>query len=401
MQTSAAVTCETVHRQLKAFLEDMLTEGEYQAILTHLETCVRCKKHVQMAGAISSQLSQLVNVKVPIDLRETVCFKLRQPGFRVQAPKATFRNSEKAIIAVFVGIVLLIVTSLLIYYFKIDTPQPQTEKVAVEMSVAEPSAAVPKYQRRAFSDKSPKQILREVIVAEEEADKEASDEEVSKKLSEETGVEEGSESAVRANADDRERLPAELDLSDAQAGAASEPVLLHWHFQYTGQNNERELLRMLRGLNITPEEQAPNMLVFSAQGESVESLLEELLMISQQSPVLTDFTGKVPVFPDEPYRVAAYFKADLEEAEHWHVGGALPHQKERLFGFIREKAGNIEYVLENLAIVTVQKTEVEHLRRRVRAMRLKLMVFKDEATTSAQAALISKPVKLSVYFEAT
>ena len=70
------MNCSDIQQLNKRFLQDLLTDEEYQTFLSHLETCPKCKDYVRSTGSLSTQLWELGDIKVPEDLLSTIVFKL-------------------------------------------------------------------------------------------------------------------------------------------------------------------------------------------------------------------------------------------------------------------------------------------------------------------------------------
>ena len=106
MGDNPVMICSDINNRLKSFLEDLLTEKEYQAFLAHLDSCAKCKKYVRAVGSVSNQLWKLGDVKVPADFSSTALFKLKQAKQEIRIPK--FVITKKWIVG---AIVLILIVS--------------------------------------------------------------------------------------------------------------------------------------------------------------------------------------------------------------------------------------------------------------------------------------------------
>ena len=99
-----AVTCSDIKNRVKLFLEDMLSEQEYQAFAGHIEGCPSCKTHVRTFGTLSNQLWRLGDVVVPSDFVSTVLFDLQHhPSAAAQVKPAKPRKFVIGVILVIVA----------------------------------------------------------------------------------------------------------------------------------------------------------------------------------------------------------------------------------------------------------------------------------------------------------
>lgn len=116
MGDNNVMTCDEIRKRLKPFLEDLLTEDEYQAFVAHLTGCARCKAYVGSIGSVSNQLWELGAVSVPTDFSSTVLFKMKRLGqdARPSSPEV----SPKAVIAVLVMLLLAVVVFFGLRYIK-------------------------------------------------------------------------------------------------------------------------------------------------------------------------------------------------------------------------------------------------------------------------------------------
>lgn len=374
MRANITMTCSDIKQKLKPFLEDLLAEEEYQAFLAHLDSCTKCKEYVSAVGSLSSQLWKLGDVKVPSDFSSTVLFKLKQAEQEIRAPK--FVISKKLLVGTLTFIIAAATLFFGINYLKhrrLSKEVDETPRVEVYIE-----------RKPAISDREAKSLLGKL----EEIDAMLR---VSEK---EAVIEEDSEKKTPTS----EKPLVVSKVSDKEEEIIiSKPRPLHWHFLYSEKSEKEKLLKALNALGIRLDYQAYDLLLFTATGEKLEHVLEQILLTSQgASSLLRDFTSTVPTFPDKEYRVSIYLEKKEASALHWHISFALPHQKPQLLDIIQKRGGPIDYESEELIIFSIPGAEVEKLRARILAMRVGLSEFGQ--LELKEDLLVSGPVTISIYF---
>jgi hypothetical protein len=179
-----------------------------------------------------------------------------------------------------------------------------------------------------------------------------------------------------------------------------EALPLHWHFRYLEERDKvierhkAKLLETLHTRGITLDHQTDELFIFTASGEKVEEILTQTLLSSQDIFFFTDFTQTVATLKEKNYCVSLYFESDSASL-HWHISPLALEQRSNLFESIRSLGGVIEYQCEELVVFSLQQTEIEKLRMRIRAMRVGFLDFGQQESKDKQ--LISGPVKISLY----
>ena len=135
---SACVSCDGVKRLVKQFLDDMLSEGEYQGISVHLDSCGACREYVSSLGAISNQIWRLADIEAPLDFEATVLFKITKQAKQPAVSKQL--SLRKFLIAVMLAICAAFTVFFGMGYFKYRALSRQAP-AAPAVAPQEPEAA--------------------------------------------------------------------------------------------------------------------------------------------------------------------------------------------------------------------------------------------------------------------
>ncbi|MFH1189365.1 MAG: zf-HC2 domain-containing protein [Candidatus Omnitrophota bacterium] len=256
MEDKVVFGCEEIRKRLKPFLEDLLAEDEYQAYITHLDTCSKCKEHVGRFGSLSNQLWELGDIKVPADFLSTVRFNMSEPApEESQTPAEKKRNNLFAVIVILALISAGAAAGMM--YFKKDKPP-----VMVTRTIQEKKALSP-------SDSESKALLNElqsIAVSLGASDKKAK----SREAATETTVEKTAEAAADADegaADDG--APPEAK----GAKAPQKPKPLHWHFQYMDKFKDDGLKKDIQAMDAKLQQAL----------EAKEKLAAEMAVLKQKA----------------------------------------------------------------------------------------------------------------------
>lgn len=371
MGDNMIMDCIEVNKRLQPFLEDLLSEEEYQAFLAHLESCSKCKEYVSAVGSVSNQLWKLGDVKVPSDFSSTVIFKLKQPEQKAQTPKLVV--SKKWIVGAIISILTVLAFFFTANYFKFRIQPAQMKDTPVVTTFIEQK---PQGERVL---ELPTGELDELIIREAPTEKAGT-------------LGKGFQKGFLVN----EELSKTDDSSDKDKITIPEPPSLHWHFRSSEKTDEAKLLNALSKAGIIPDYQANDLLVFTQTGEKLEELLVQVFLAFQEDSPLSDYTFQMPTLPDKNYRVSVYFEKQNTGIIHWHLSFALPYQKPKLLDMIKKMGGVIDYELKELIVFSMPKSKIDKLKMRILAMRLSLSKF--GGTSEKKDQLISGPVKISIYF---
>ena len=163
---------------------------------------------------------------------------------------------------------------------------------------------------------------------------------------------------------------------------------------------QQKLFDALRSLNIMPDYKTQDLILFNATGEKIDNLIEKVFSNSQQGAPLRDFTAGTSTFKDKESRVSIYFenpKIQSSGVLHWHIGLMFHQQKVKLLDVIQSMGGSIDYELGEIIVLSIPKTKVENLKKRIKVMGVIFTEFGK--LESKEGQLSSMPVKVSVYFQ--
>lgn len=395
------MTCEDIKKKLKPFLEDLLAEDEYQEFITHVEECNQCNTYVNSIGALSNQLWQLGEVRIPEDLASTILFELKTPQPEVKEAKGKFIVSRR----LFIGILVLIL-ALAVSFFGINYLRKRTQAKKGEAPII--TTQVIQEQKPSQEAEKLLKELHEIATTLSPASKKITPEEMPSNL----------------------EAPPTLDkpLTDSEAEML-EFTPLHWHFSYLREagkieaerkvqleakyqeelslkqalkeerdkaieRHKTKFLEILHTRGITLDYQTDELFLFAASGKKIEEVLTQTLLSSQDIFFFSDFTQTVATLKEKSYRVSLYLESE-GSLPHWHISPLTLEQKSNLFESIRGLGGVIEHQKEELVVFSLQQTEIEKLRTRIRAMRVSFSEFGKPESKEDQ--LISGPVKVSLY----
>ena len=367
------MSCDDINTQLKPFLEDLLTEEEYQAFLEHLDRCPKCKEYVRSFGSLSNQLWKLGDVPVPSDFVSTVLFRLKQPEGKNH--KSQFDVFKKW----FVGVIILILTVSTVFlgahYLKSHQPPPKAGEESKTLMPEVKEENLSKDRARALTQKE----LDPIVITVEAPKKEGSIEE-----------------AFKETPSLQEEATFKKEPVEVSRAAIFQSRPLHWHFRYSQDLEKEKFLNTLNDSGVRLDYKEYNLFVFTTTGKKLEEVLEKIILTAQDKSALRDFTSIVPTLPDTEHRVSIYLENEKIPLLHWHVGLNLPHQKAQLLDVIQKSGGSLDYESEDLIVFSIQKTEVEKLKAKILAMRVGFSEFGK--ITAEENQLISKPIEISIYF---
>jgi hypothetical protein len=369
------MACSDIKEKLKSFLEDLLSEDEYQAFVAHVDGCAECKKYVSAVGSLSNQLWDLGNVKVPTDLSSTILFKLKEaekepPTSKVAIPQ---RRLIAAIVTLFAAALLFFISN---YFITLNRNRIREKKMisaGAKLEEEEGSQDINEIEPSARR----RQVIEKRIVL----------------------------------AGDEERNSVYKNISATTA--------LHWHFSYSQESQATKLLGTLRDLGINLDYDFGDILIFSASGAKIEKLLSVVPLIS----TFYNFNSDLKIPENKEMRVIMYLENEniemssapsvedsnsssvfvsLEKKNdtttktlHWHVV-SLASKQSACLSVIREFGGSIDYESEELAIFKVNKDLVEKLVERIQAID---GVFADIGRIDSVKNLPDyTPVRISIYF---
>jgi hypothetical protein len=125
--------CSEVKAKVKPFLEDLVTDEEYQAIFEHLDRCPECTRYIRSLGSISNQLWKLGDIDVPSDFASTILFNIDNAP---EEPAASKPKASKNILIIAVTLVVAAATVMFVMkYISANKPAPKTETITGQMIV--------------------------------------------------------------------------------------------------------------------------------------------------------------------------------------------------------------------------------------------------------------------------
>jgi hypothetical protein len=368
MQNETKVNCNDIKARLRPFLDDVLTEDEHSAYCAHINTCEKCNNYVHSLGSFSNQVWKLGKVRVPQDLGSTIIYGLTHPGPQDQPPILTVSRRQMAAGAILV--VLAAVTLFGASYFKNQRKSAGPEKNVIarlEPAAKPGSSTLPLSERQ-------NQSVPDQAAPEEGAS--------------------GEGPAATA-------APVAQSAAQAPAGAVSSAAVLnngvlHWHFKYSEPGRMDRLMNILNAMDIKPDYEGDNQLIFTASGEKAEHILEQLLDMVRTKSSFTDFTPDVATYYDKDYLISIYFEEGETNALHWHIDRLLPEKRPALLKVIKEFSSSVDYESDKMVVFSISDQQLENLKKRLQAMRV--IVSEYGSVQPKEKILSSGPLTISVYF---
>lgn len=359
MQNEIKVNCGDIKARLRPFLDDVLTENEHSAFCDHINSCEKCGTYVHSVGSFSNQAWKLGKVKVPDDLSSTIIYGLTHPASENQPSMLTVPRWQIAGLAI---LALLATASLIgVSYFKNQRKASGFEK---NMTIRMEAASKPDSSTLLTFSEQPEEGAPEQAAPQEET---------------------AGAGPVKAAA------PAASSVPQAVA-----PQCLHWHFKYSEPGRMARLINILGAMDVKPDYEGKNELIFTASGEKAEHLLEQLLDIIRSKSSFADFTPDVATYYDKNYIVSVYFEEGEANTLHWHIDRLLPEKRPALLDVIREFSKSVDYVSDRVVVFTISDQQLDDLKRRLQAMRVTIAEY--GSTQSGEKVLSSGPLSISIYF---
>jgi len=409
--------CDNIKKNIKSFTEDMLREEEYKAFLDHLETCSECKKYVRSVDSFSNQLWRLGDVKVPSDFGSTVLFKLTQPEEKPDEEETSAPSKKWLIGGIAFILVAITLSAGLISYFKLRKPAEQ------EITV-----------------------VQAPVVSEEAVQEPHRDQESDIQFDELDGI------AAVLNGPKEEIAFGLVDLSQDETASEPEvdlgPTLLHWHFNHYDKTKELDALRLrrqkrklesdlkkssaepesaksieeeisqvesrleqnlvekrrregepsniLKSLGIRLDYQDNDFVFFTAWGDQLKNVLDEIDQLSVGSSSLKDFTPGASNLSNKEYKVSVYVVKKETAVLHWHVHLTMLTQKMQLLRSIQENGGDVTYEFAEEVTFSISSSKIEKIRAQMPAMRISLSEF--GSPTVVEGGENDESVVISIYF---
>ncbi|MBU1125597.1 MAG: zf-HC2 domain-containing protein [Candidatus Omnitrophica bacterium] len=387
MPDNPNISCSYIKEKIKPFLDDLLSDDEFQDFVSHLDSCPQCTAYVSSLGAFSNQLWELRNVKVPADLTETILYKFKEAEKVAPASKVTMGQKKTAVVVtvlVCLGISLFIGS----YFVKLNKAKEEEEKkkalLAESSSPKIEESSSYSYQPRPFSDNAPTIETRAIVEVREDSG--------------------------RQESDTSRSIPAR------ETGSALAESALHYHYGYTSQAQITKLLEALRELGIELDCQTSDILVFKASDEEIERMVSVIEMFATLrnygGGTLSGENRVVIYLENKSFREAAVESEEeasqgaalvsLESAGgassntlHAHVA-SLTSKEDAVISVASGLGGSVEYKVPGFVLLKIAKEKIEKLIEQVQAIEGVFANF--TGTNSLQGVPNYTPVKVSIYF---
>lgn len=347
MPNNNSINCADIKEKLKSFLEDLLSDEEYQAFAVHLDECPKCREYVSAIGSLSNQLWELGNVKVPADLSSTIIFKLNSSD----KPSRTSDRRRNIIIA-FALIAMAISAAAYLVIANLVKKEGLSLLKTKEQPVSEP-----------------KPVTENITLAAAKEEK-------------------GSQVKLK----NKEQIPAGKNEPREEAKT---PVVeqrpMHWHFTYMFDTQRTKLLNTLRELGIYPDYEGFDIVVFSTNSQNIERLSALLPVIG----TLENLSEEVRSSGDQDRRVIVYLEnkhvkppdvssdKDIQNKDmlvsrnntdlstryslHWHVLSVVAMQSE-LSNTIRALGGVVDYECPGVIVFRITNKKINALMAQIQSL---------------------------------
>lgn len=351
--------CSNIEQRIKPFLDDLLSEEEYQNIHAHLDQCTKCRQYVSAIGSLSYTLRELGHVEVPRDLADTVLFNLKkQPE---EEPPKTSGSKKPLVIGALA--VLLIGASVYFgfHYFK-------TRQQAEEKAKTPPAAAEPVQEENEESD-----FWSDF---EGKAQEETGKTDKSSVLSEVYVTPEGAEE--------------EHGQQDDEVVPTTEKAY-HLHFpQVTGVGQDK-VSNILNRLGVLPDYRIPGILVVSVPSSTFSEFVSEMESAAPRVLPVRNPEFQKLLFPHQLIRLSIYFEG-TEDLIHWHI--QVDAGKEYfIFDLFRQMDLTVNYDSPELIVVAVSSAKLAELISRLQALKGISGTF-DSPASSETLSSYSIPVSI-------
>ena len=447
--------CRDISKLLKRFQDDLLSGEDYQAFIAHLNSCPKCKKYVRSIGSLSNQLWELGDVKVPDDLCSTIMFKLKSPSQEVKAPK--FVISKKIMVG---SLILFFVLPAVFFTINNIRKQSEVKETVEAPKILEVTAPFNKEEITEEELEKPEELVWEYNIADSAAPSEApSAETVSKveslhwhiQLSEgidntkdrenkrkvdlylqqslaqmkelenkikrlkkisqggfKTHYSEDVRSATskveqQSDLELQKKIAAKKQLNDNIRKIKGRKNQIELNSRQSNLENKRKktalrtkLLNALNVLGIRQDYYGHNMLIFTALGEKIDPLLEQILSVSEKPSSFHDFTTEIYTLPDKEYHIFICLEQEAGDTLHWHLSPVIAAQKSNVFDVVSKFSSLINYESEEWVVFSVSRSKIDELRRKIQSMRIPFSEY--GYVKSEKNALISNFLTISIYF---
>lgn len=386
--------CADVQERFRLFFEDMLTEQEYQAVCAHMAYCHACRQYASSTGSLSYLLHELGTVPIPKDLGETIRFrteKRREDNIRVPArpPGITGQPGLRSRLFLW-GTVAVIFVSALFFFINRQknmtngTVDPVDEQTAGESDNEPAGYSFAIVKQKPVSHEEAEQMYRQL-------------EEMANTLENVAGIVDKNQ---KENPEVNEKSVApEPDsaavVEEHQIPPVTQEVVetVHWHMPNTDKKHLDQLMSTLEIMEILPEYNDKDYLVFTATAAQLNRLfggLEFSGVSGQNMPRFTqaqvvsglNVTVSIRLLNDESfydgmpstitkmngvYKSMETFSSVSHSVLDWHLL-VMPSEMDKVSDVLRKNAKDVLYEKGHNVIILVLADQYRRLIDTVRGL---------------------------------
>jgi hypothetical protein len=343
------MNCATIQKKLKPFLEDMLTEEEYQLFALHLDQCAECRLHVGRVGSLSNQIHELGQMEAPSDMAATILFRLKQSSQGSGASQ--FAVPGKKMISGF--IFCLLAAAVVIGYFYFLKPKNIQSSGMVTSVISRNNLPLKSGEAEALLNQL--HSIANSVRAEEKNLSELKD--------------------IQDKASDQQAVSKEPFInveSEKQAGEkqVNQTVLfLHWHLLCGKEIIKTEFRKILGESGVSYQEPAPDFFILSALGKKIRDIFDQIQTSYPEHVKLNAF-GVEETLPKQEYHLMLhlqqYDRSD-QKTFHWHLKFSQPNRFKMSESF-RRFGAVVSYESKELLVLSISTTKLAGLAAEIRGI---------------------------------
>lgn len=333
------MTCIEVNQRLGPFLEDSLTEEEYQAIWEHVKGCETCKQATESVSTLANQIHKLSTVNMPSDLESTILFRVKHPSSvqpEIPQPKKT---GNKALVVM----IAILTISAGVFVWKYAQNKAEAKKRdARSASLATGTESPIKNERKQkdFVDVTP------VVAGASASSENGQAEQLVKEF---FGIEQ----------------PAPVErTAEKQPSPNEAPQVPEWipfHVRYSGSKARSQLLDTIGILGIQQRYEAPDLLVLSATARQIRELNQNLPSIARALPLSDLGLGALK---SGEYGISMSLEDESSggsQTAYWHIT-IEPAMQDWLHQQLDERKIQIRHSSKGVLILEAEPQALEGLR---------------------------------------
>lgn len=360
--------CSDIERRIKPFLDDLISEEEYQNIHAHLDQCSKCHQYVSAIGSFSYALKELGRVEVPRDLVDTVLFNLTKEP---EKQPTTSSGSKKFLIF---GVLAAIVSIGVFGFFYFKGRQSAKELIQETSSIA-------------------KDTVDESTDSEESAFMSDSEE------NEQRGTEETDRSSILQEltvTPTEELAPQEMQLE--QEGVSLSTVSYHMHFPQIKGVGLDKVDSILSRLDIPRDYRHSRLLIASVPSSIFQQFVSEMELIAPRVLPIRNPDFQKLSLPNQTIRLSVYFEGtgnSQTNSLHWHIEIKSGNEF-RIFDLFRQMDLLVNYESPEMIVVTVSSAKIGELISRMESIQ---GITGDFTSPVSSRSLSSYPIQVSMYLQ--